>query len=160
MVVTTLANQQVSKLSIDSINPFVLPSLPLTERSNLPSLPGIYFVISESNEVLYIGQSTNLMFRWHSTNHNKYRDFINLGNVRIAWLVVEEIDLLIIEGKLISIFRPPFNTAGKTHKSIREEFRFTEDLANKLRKYAYEKDLKKVDIVALALEEFFNSRGY
>jgi hypothetical protein len=47
-----------------------------------------------------------------------------------------------------------------TSKPAREEFRFTEELANRLRKYAYEKRLKKVDIVTLALEKFFDDEGY
>lgn len=45
-------------------------------------------------------------------------------------------------------------------KTVREEFRLDEDLAGRLKKYAYEKDLKKVDIVKLALKQFFDNEGY
>lgn len=45
-------------------------------------------------------------------------------------------------------------------KTVREEFRLNEDLASRLKKYAYEKNLKKVDIVKLALEKFFDGEGY
>lgn len=45
-------------------------------------------------------------------------------------------------------------------KTVREEFRLDEDLASRLKKYAYEKDLKKVDVVKLALKQFFDDEGY
>lgn len=51
-------------------------------------------------------------------------------------------------------------SSKQSAKSVREEFRLKPELAARLRKYAYEKYLKKTDIVTLALEKFFDSEGY
>lgn len=45
-------------------------------------------------------------------------------------------------------------------RTVREEFKLTRSLVARLKRYAYEKDLKKVDIVTRALEEFFDREGY
>lgn len=45
-------------------------------------------------------------------------------------------------------------------KVAREEFRFTEDLAERLRKCAFEKRRKKVEIVTQALEQFLKQEGF
>jgi excinuclease UvrABC nuclease subunit len=85
-----------------------LPSIPFVFCKSLPSETGIYFALSISGEVLYIGQTGNLAQRWH--HHNK-RSRLKLNNCdRIAWLIVGEISLLSqIESALIKWFDPPLN---------------------------------------------------
>lgn len=68
----------------ESINPFACPSLPLEQRSQLPTTPAVYFALSD-NEVLYIGHSANLRRRW--VTHHKCAALAVMGGVRIAWLV-------------------------------------------------------------------------
>jgi hypothetical protein len=45
-------------------------------------------------------------------------------------------------------------------KPAREEFRCTFELAEKLRQYAFDKRLKKTDVITQALEELFARNGY
>lgn len=43
---------------------------------------------------------------------------------------------------------------------VRENFRFAESLAERLRLYAFNKRMTKTDVVVQALEEFFTHEGY
>ena len=45
-------------------------------------------------------------------------------------------------------------------KVVRENFRFTEELASALERYATEKRLKKNTIVEIALEQYLRQEGY
>ena len=47
--------------------------------------------------------------------------------------------------------------AGKTE---REEFRFTPELSDRLRRYCYERRTKKTRVVTRALEDFLEREGY
>src|SRR4051794_23714059 len=75
-------------------HPTELPSLPLAQRSELPSAPGVYFVLGEDNEVLYIGQSISLLRRWAVFTHGKLSELKKLGNVRLAWIEMEATEAL------------------------------------------------------------------
>ena len=52
------------------------------------------------------------------------------------------------------------NAENTEIRVAREEFRFTEDLAERLRKCAFEKRRKKVEIVTQALEQFLKQEGF
>lgn len=65
------------------VNPLALPSLPLVERSGLPNLPAIYFVIA-GEQVVYIGQTKNLVRRL--LTHDKLKKF-TLGRCRNPYCV-------------------------------------------------------------------------
>ena len=45
-------------------------------------------------------------------------------------------------------------------KPVREEFRCTEKLAERLRRYSFEKRMKKTDIITKALEDLFDREGF
>jgi len=91
-------------------HPTELPSLPLAQRSELPSVPGIYFVLGEDNEILYIGQSISLWRRWSGAKHEKLSGLQSLGNVRLAWIELESVaDLEEAEKVLIGHFSPRLN---------------------------------------------------
>ena len=86
----------------------VLPSLPLSERSSLPSTPGIYFAIDSLGQIQYIGKSVNIRQRW--IGHHQLEGLDIIGGIKISWLVVEDPKLLYhIETALINYFRPPLN---------------------------------------------------
>lgn len=48
-------------MNVVEINPLTLPSLPLSERKQLPSCSAIYFVM-QGDHILYIGQ-TNILHK-------------------------------------------------------------------------------------------------
>lgn len=111
-------------LKPSTINPFTLPSLPLHQRSHLPKVAAVYFVL-KSSSILYIGQSTNLFRRWQ--NHEIVKQLTTsqasfagkaspanvaqLTNIRIAWLKCSKTKLLSTETILIRQFTPKFNKA-------------------------------------------------
>ncbi len=99
-------------MNITEINPLALPSLPLGERSQLPNLPAIYFVLN-GESVLYIGRTVNLSQRWVS--HHRYEEISQLKLAKIAWLECSDPALLNeIEQALISYFLPPLNGRNPT----------------------------------------------
>lgn len=90
------------------INPLTLPSLPLTEKRKLPKLSAIYFALSASGEILYIGRAKNLVARW--AVHHRYLELKAIGDIRVAWLECSEESLLPeIEASLIQQFLPTLN---------------------------------------------------
>jgi hypothetical protein len=70
-----------------------IPSVHITERVKLPSLPGIYFVYTLDHQLLYIGKADNLRKRWNS--HHKYQYFIESSmDSRIGYFIFDSIDNL------------------------------------------------------------------
>jgi hypothetical protein len=95
-------------INLSSINLESLPWLPLEARTNLPELPGIYFVLDGYKTPLYIGRSANIRQRWNT--HHRLNDIKNLPDIAIAWLEVSEPSLLdSVEQALIDWFDPPLN---------------------------------------------------
>lgn len=94
-----------------TIDVSVLPSVGLDDRSSLPQLSGIYFVLDAFNEVLYIGRTSNFWQRWKQ--HSKLKDFRGLVHTKIAWLGISDIDLLPrLEEALIAHFQPLLNRSS------------------------------------------------
>ncbi|HCV29062.1 MAG TPA: hypothetical protein DGO89_01735 [Microcoleaceae bacterium UBA9251] len=109
------------------VNPLTLPSLPLTEKQNLPGLPAIYFALGNSDEILYIGRSKNLAARWNV--HHRYTELKTIGNVRIAWLHCSDESLLSqIEEALIKSFVPPLNRTPNPNPKVTPKNEKTEKL--------------------------------
>ncbi|MCC5609894.1 helix-turn-helix domain-containing protein [Nostoc sp. CHAB 5834] len=97
----------MSIFNIQQIKPLKLPSLSLTDKRSLPSIRCVYFVL-EGDEVVYLGRSTDLRFRWRQ--HHRYNDLKQLSDVRIAWLEVSDTWILQeIEMALIAWFEPKLN---------------------------------------------------
>lgn len=70
-----------------------IPSLHITERAKLPSLPGIYFVYTPDHKILYVGKADNLRTRWNS--HHRYQYFIESSmESRIGYFVLDTVDNL------------------------------------------------------------------
>lgn len=92
----------------ESIDLKSLPSLPLQQKSKLPSKSGIYFAIDSFGSVQYIGLAKNIQHRW--AGHHRYEELKQSDGVRIAYLLVSDVALLPeIEHALIAWFKPPLN---------------------------------------------------
>ncbi|MEH2177212.1 GIY-YIG nuclease family protein [Nostoc sp.] len=61
-------------MDLTAIDPLKLPSLPLEKKADLPDCPTIYFAISGSEEILYIGRTADLARRWIS--HHRFKQLI------------------------------------------------------------------------------------
>lgn len=98
----------MSLLAPEAIDIPALPWLPLAQRSELPEVTAIYFVLDADNVVLYIGRTRSLQQRW--VNHHRLQHFLPLADVRIAWLAVAERETLMeLERLSIVHFNPPVN---------------------------------------------------
>jgi predicted GIY-YIG superfamily endonuclease len=93
------------KVSLNS-----LPSTMYQERSKLPSLMGIYFVVEE-DRVIYIGASRNLRNRLNSHDKGKY-----FNNCRIFYLALDVNEPLFqVEKAFIQHHKPQRNSAHAGH---------------------------------------------
>ncbi len=94
-------------MNLAPVDPLALPSLLLTDRSQLPVCPAVYFAL-DGDHVLYVGRSGNLQQRWMA--HHRYNQLKEFNNVRIAWLECSDTNLLPeIEAALIKYFQPSLN---------------------------------------------------
>lgn len=80
-----------------------LPSVPVSNRGMLPPVSAVYFGLSETNEILYIGQAVLLRARWRS--HRA----LSQGVTRIAWLPCRVNKLSTWERRLIRHYHPVLN---------------------------------------------------
>lgn len=84
-----------------------LPSVPMAKLDTLPPKPGLYFVLSPENQLLYIGRSINLQQRWGS-HHRKKQTTAAEGAV--FYLEVDaETDMDVLEEELIQLLHPLWN---------------------------------------------------
>jgi hypothetical protein len=137
-----------------------LPSLPLANRSGLPTCPAVYFAL-EGDRVLYVGRASNLQQRW--TTHHRYSQLKGINNVRIAWLECSDPSLLPeIEVALIEYFQPslngePVQRAPKNLKGIMTYVR--PEVYNKLKLLA-EKDERSIsNLAAKVLSDWIEERS-
>lgn len=112
-------------LTPESLNLSALPSVPLSNRKQLPSILGIYFAIDSLGVVQYIGQSINIRNRW--LNHHRQSELNVVGNVSIAYLEVSEPSLLSeIEWALIEYFNPPLNRLKRQPSGVKPKAELVE----------------------------------
>lgn len=71
---------------------FGLPWIPIEGYRGLPVSPGVYFVVSHEDTVLYVGRSQSIRKRW--LTHERLQEFLSKPGIRIAWLSVVDIDAL------------------------------------------------------------------
>ncbi len=90
------------------INPLTLPSTLFEQNQVLPECSGIYFILSSSSEILYIGQSVNLRQRLRP-GHHRYSEFIGIGADKVAWVCCESNELDQLESELINLLNPKLN---------------------------------------------------
>ncbi len=95
---------------LQAIDPFQLPSLPLSQAADLPEAPSIYFVL-DGDKILYIGRSVKLRQRWDfSRSHHVLPRLFERTKMRVAWLECSDPGLMgDVEMALINHFEPPLN---------------------------------------------------
>jgi len=105
--------------SWEEVNPLDLPSLPLSDKSELPDCPLIYFV-SDGSRVLYIGKSVRGRSRW--ITHHRYRQVLAMcAYPRLSWLEVNDPkSLRKIEESMIYQFDPILN-GGRVPKTLQRK---------------------------------------
>lgn len=100
-------------MKIENINIHSLPSLIIPERFNLPEVGAVYFVLSENNEVEYIGKAKKLYKRWRK--HECCIDMDSPKTCRVAWIeVADEIERVEIEKQFIISIKPRLNSQNKS----------------------------------------------
>ena len=100
----------MSQMTASTIEPSLLPSVPIERRGQLPETPGVYYSMFRG-QVLYIGiTSTSLRRRWKG--HHRRSDLSGIGGIQLAYLVTEPwVDLKRLESELIALYSPPLNNA-------------------------------------------------
>ncbi len=84
------------------------PNFPITERSSLPIDPGIYWVYTPNNQLLYLGITENLNRTW--VNHSRYQQFIEKSpNARVGWFKLNLSEPPEIEQNLVTQLNSPSN---------------------------------------------------
>lgn len=84
------------------------------DKNLLPDAGAIYFVLGESDRILYIGCTASLIKRWR--HHSYSRRLSAAGAAFIAYIPVSRIydgrtgNGVEFENELIKRFKPPFNT--------------------------------------------------
>lgn len=108
------------------------PMLPIESKASLPPCAACYLVIA-NNEVIYVGQTTNLYRRWLS--HHRYKELQLLSNVQICWLQVSDPSVLPqMEKSLIDHFEP-----GMHRRHLGETKRLTINISISLHRAFKEK---------------------
>ena len=69
-----------------------LPSVSLEDKNLFPEKPAIYFCVDENDTIVYIGRSINPRSRW--SNHHRYYDLIDIGKIRVCFLLLGNLDSL------------------------------------------------------------------
>ena len=100
----------------NEINLLDLPGVEFYKREELPTIPGVYFVM-QYDEVLYVGQSINIRERWRGHGHHKCVEVESMENIFIRYAPSDGRKLLIQEAEWISELRPLLN--GNVSKIIR-----------------------------------------
>ena len=120
----------IQRVNLEEINPQFLPSIFVLQRSELPKISWIYFVLSKNGKVNYIGRTNNLKKRWQV--HHILDQFKEDVEAKIAWLEVSDRSLLPeIEKALIKWFKPSLNRRSKQRK-ISSHFRIKRTTAVEL----------------------------
>ncbi len=88
---------------------------------NLPSLPGVYFFLSRSGEILYIGKAKSLNKRVRSYLYNskqnrwgKIKRLVQHATQVEYQVCASELEALLLESRLIKHHQPPYNTSLKS----------------------------------------------
>ncbi|MBP6734411.1 MAG: GIY-YIG nuclease family protein [Chromatiaceae bacterium] len=92
------------------MNLLELPIVSIHDKTHLPKISGVYIVLNESGDPLYVGQSENIKRRL-TRGHHCDDDIKQMGNVFISWVAVDKEDLLSTEKHFIDSLNPAWNKA-------------------------------------------------
>lgn len=81
------------------------PPAPL---SPLPDIPAVYFILSPSGEVLYIGAARRRL-RWRWFSHHSRTNLQKVKDARIAWVKLPVECLRTVEMQLMRRLNPAYN---------------------------------------------------
>lgn len=95
-----------------------LPCLPLESKRFLPKTSGIYFALTASKAILYIGASRNLHQRWNSGCHHQTVGLFQRECSILAWQDAPVGEIEHLERRLINLYRPPLNTVVPKEPSL------------------------------------------
>ncbi len=93
-------------------------NLPLTQRDQLPNLPGIYVITDLVEQVWYVGKSANLNNRWRGKGHHRYSQLSRANkknSFQIYWKPFPIEQLNEKEQHYISLFNPHLNGTKVKH---------------------------------------------
>lgn len=98
------------RVKAETIEPYLLPSVPLSKWKMVQSVSCVYFVMIDE-EVIYIGNAQNLYERL-TGNHHK-RDLLLEENplARIHWVERVKTSRVDFEKKCIRRFKPKYNVS-------------------------------------------------
>jgi excinuclease UvrABC nuclease subunit len=108
------------------ISPTTLPAVLFAEREALPKISAVYFALSMTGEVLYVGATNDLRQRWRT--HHRIPRLETLGCTSIAWYACPEEATAELECAMIQHFQPPLNgtwspTVPRPRKKLPEYMR-------------------------------------
>ena len=100
-------------MTFPKINFDNLPSVSLAQKSYLPKCPAIYFVLNQKREILYVGRSINLLYRWRE--HHRFLQLSAINKTQeifIYWWECKSktFDLVAAENHYINLFKPLLNS--------------------------------------------------
>lgn len=105
---------RIRKVRPATVEPSMLPSLPLSRKEKLPPVAVVYFVLKEAGDILYVGHAANLNIRF--ANHPVTSRALEIDeHARVHWLERHggEKVRLNFERGCIKRFNPPLNTREK-----------------------------------------------
>lgn len=85
---------------------------PLINLDPLPEICCIYYVVTETNEIIYIGQTINLRKRWrdgHKVLKCMLAEGLNLSTARLEWQEFPRHLLNRVESCAIRVHKPRIN---------------------------------------------------
>lgn len=95
---------KISVKEIEDIDPLQLPSVLFIDKKHLPDCSGVYFVVDQSETVIYIGRAENIKKRWLNHHH-----FDRCSDCRISWIKATVKASMKVEKILVEKIRPRLN---------------------------------------------------
>jgi len=131
-----------------------LPKLSVANRHQLPNCIAVYFVLSPEGNVLYVGQTTSLSYRWRYRQHHVITKVSDSD--QIAWMEVEADSAKAKESEFIRMFRPPLNGQIGDKTARLPDVRLTSSELRQLLRDAEIVGETPSDFIRKALEEKVN----
>lgn len=117
-------------MNYQEINPLELPyKLAASDKYRMPNIPAVYFLISEADEILYIGRTDSLFIRW--SNHRILKKAKNPQNCRLAYYESAVKDLADMEIFFIHKFNPLLNRVRYHNRRPSDLLVYTPDATEK-----------------------------
>lgn len=114
------AERIMSEVSVEKLPHVAIDSLASFDR--LPTVSGLYFLVSNSGEVLYLGKAENVKARWkprrnvygevmHSTSHRMLLRAVE-QQCRLHWLELPKHLITLAETAALRRRKPSWNSVG------------------------------------------------